>query len=138
MPNLPDYDLKFDHPQLEGVTVTMGRLTIAENFEFEDIITMPTTNREERRTFIGVLAAFVGAHMVAWNLTDKDGKPLPVGQIEDHLLLRQIETGWLQGLTGGQTASPLDAGAGPDEDFEAEIPVQPLPEPSGAESETAG
>jgi len=137
VPNLPDYDLRFTHPQLADITVTMGRLTIAQNFEFEDIVTMPTTNQEERRAFMAALAAFVGAHTVAWNLTDKDDKPIPVGEINDQLLLRQIEAGWLQGLAGGQAPSPLGED-GLDDEFEAEIPVRPLPGPSDDVSEIAG
>lgn len=137
MPNLPDYDLKFDHPQLAGITVTMGRLTIAESFEFEDIITMPTNTREERLAYSTALAKFVGEHTIAWNLTDREGTALPVGEVTDGLLLRYIRDGWLEGLNGGDAPSPL-AAAGPDDEFEAEIPVEPLPGPSGAESETTG
>lgn len=137
MPNLPDYDLKFTHPQLADITVTMGRLTIAENFEFEDILTMTTDTRDERRAYSAALAAFVGKHMIVWNLTDRDGEQLPVGEPTDSLLLAHIRDGWLQGIRGAQAPDPL-GGDGLDDEFEAEIPVQPLPGPSDAENETAG
>jgi hypothetical protein len=134
---LPDYELKFTHPQLAGITVTMGRLNIAQTFEFEDIVIMPRTTRDERVAYSAAMAAFVGKHIVGWNLTDRDGKEVPVGEPTDGLLLAFIRDGWLQGLSGGDAPSPLGED-GPDDEFEAEIPVQPLPGPSDAESETAG
>lgn len=110
MPTLPNYKLRFDDPELEGVEVEMDRLTIDELFDFNDILVLPRTNRDESRKYWDTLRGFVGVHMVAWNVTDKRGKKLPPGDVADLKLLEAIRDGWLQGLNGGRAplAQQLD------------------------------
>lgn len=105
MPQLPDYHLTFEHPQLAGIEVTMGRLTVDEQFDLADILALPATNRDENKAYAAALSAFIGKHMVAWNVTDRHDEPLPPGPPADSLLMRAIRDGWVEGLNGG--AAPL-------------------------------
>lgn len=133
---LPDYHLTFEPPELAGLEVTMGRLTFEQVFELDSINLMPRTNGKQIVDYFHALAAFIGKHMVAWNLEDKDGSPLPLGQSGDQLVLTAIRDGWLQGITGA--ARPLGPTGTTDSTIESGIPMQPLPEPDGNESEPAG
>lgn len=102
MPTLPDYKLRFDDPELEGVEVEMGRLSIDQLFDFNDILVLPRTNKDESRAYWDALRGFIGQHMVSWNVTDKRGKKLPPGDVTDLKLLEAIRDGWLLGLNGGR------------------------------------
>lgn len=104
MPTLPDYRLRFD--QFPEVEVTMGRVSVEELFEFNDILAMPRATAQELRAYLDALAAFVGKHMVSWNLEDRRGRAVSVGRVTDTELLFAIRDGWLQGINGGRT--PLD------------------------------
>lgn len=106
MPTLRNYRLSFEGPEFEGVEVTMGRLTIDELFDYNDILLLPRTTKDEARAYWKELRAFIGEHMVSWNVEDEDGKTLPVGDVADLGLLEEIRDGWLQGLNGGR--APLD------------------------------
>ena len=131
---LPDYKLRFEHPELDGVEVVMGRLTIEELFEFNDLLEsapVPPEPPVERKTrdefrkkvkaYNAQLIAFIGKHLVSWNLTDRDDAPVPLGQITDIVLLGGIKDGWLEAINGA--ADPLARTAA----IEAQIPVEALP-----------
>lgn len=129
MPALPDYQLRFEKfPDLE---VVMGRLTIEELFEFNEILAMPRDDQEKLRAYLAALTAFVGKHMVTWNLEDRRGRPVAVGRVTDTELLGEIRDGWLEGINGGR--APL-APAPPAEEAELadlmQEPAEPQPEPS--------
>jgi hypothetical protein len=129
MPHLPDYDLRFTHPQLADIQVTMGRLSIDEVFELNLILAMPlmvdgrvdAKAVHERST---ALREFIGPRIVEWNLTDRAGDPVKPGTegLTDPLLVTGIMTGWLEGLGGGE--APLEQT--PAADIEASIPMEPL------------
>lgn len=132
MPTLPDYHLTFEQRELEGIEVTMGRLTIQELFDFSDILAMPRGDMKQLRAYTEALAAFIGKHVVDWNLTDRDGAPLPQGQISDTTLLFAIRDGWLQGINGGR--APLDQKQAPRPAQEAEM-ADLMQEPSESPAE---
>lgn len=128
---LPDYRLTFDGAEFDGLEVVMGRLTISELFDLNDVLALPSASPQEAREYWDSLASFVGKHMVSWNLTDRDDAPVPVGQVDDWNVLTAIRDGWLEGLNGGRSPLP------PSPAIEAELPVDPLPAPSGNDSEPA-
>lgn len=141
--HLPDYKLRFEHPELVGLEVVMGRLTIEELFEFNDLLESapaapePPVDAKTRQEFRkklkayrADLIAFIGKHTVSWNLTDRDGAPVPLGQITDIVLLGGIQEGWLEAINGA--ADPLARTAA----IEAAIPVEALP--SDAQPAPAG
>ena len=140
MPTLPDYKLRFDDPELEGIEVEMGRLTIDQLFDFNDILGLPRTNKEESRAYFDALRSFVGEHMVAWNVTDKRGKKLPPGDVADLQLLEAIRDGWLQGLNGGRAPlaqQPQRPAQEADMADLMETPGEPTAESSASEPEPA-
>ena len=134
MAQLPDYRLAFEHPQLADIEVTMGRLTIDELFEFNEVLALPMATSKELKAYSSALAAFVGKHMVEWNLEDRDGAPVPVGHVSDQMLLGAIRDGWLQGINGGATP-PLDRRPDIEADLAdlAEIPDEPAAGPNANE-----
>lgn len=108
MPRLPDYDLKFDHEQLADITVTMGRLTIDERFELEDVLALPLGDRGQILARNKALREFVAGHLLAWNLEDRSGAAIKPGAegLKDGLLLDAIVLGWIEGLSGGRGPLP--------------------------------
>ncbi len=134
MPTLPDYKLRFDDPELEGIEVEMGRLTIDQLFDFNDLLGLPRTNKQESRAYFDALRAFIGQHMVAWNVTDKRGKKLPPGDVADLKLLEAIRDGWLQGLNGGR--APLAQQPRPAQEEDLADLMQELGEPPAESNES--
>lgn len=135
MPSLPDYRLRFDHPELEGIEVTMGRLSVDELFDFNETLALPYDDNEKRRAYWKAIGAFLSDHMVAWNLTDRDDQPVPVGQTSDIALLGAIRDGWLDGLNGGRrplvTTPEQPAGDADLASLMQEAPTD-QPEPTGS------
>jgi hypothetical protein len=134
VPTLPDYHLTFEQAELEGIEVTMGRLTINELFDLSDILAMPRDNMKQLRAYTEALAAFTGKHVVDWNLTDRDGSPVPRGQISDTTLLWAIRDGWLQGINGGR--APLAPAQEPRPAEEADM-ADLMQEPSDPPAESS-
>lgn len=130
MPTLPNYKLRFDDPELQGVEVEMDRLSIDELFDLNDILVLPRTNRDESRKYWDTLRGFVGQHMVAWNITDKRGKKLPPGDVSDLKLLEAIRDGWLLGLNGGRAPLAQQQDRPAEEDDLADLMREPDQSPA--------
>lgn len=144
MPTLPNYKLRFDDPELEGVEVEMDRLSIDELFDLNDILMLPRTNRDESRAYFDALRDFVGGHMVTWNVTDKRGKKLPPGDVTDLKLLEAIRDGWLLGLNGGRPPLAQQQARPPQEEDLADLmqeqgesPAESSDNETGADSSSA-
>jgi len=138
VPTLPDYHLTFEQPELEGVEVTMGRLAIQELFDLNDVLAMPRGDMKALRAYTEALAAFVGKHVIDWNLTDRDGSPLPTGQITDTTLLWAIRDGWLAGINGSRAPlaqQPQRPAQEADMADLMEMPGEPPAESSASEPE---
>jgi hypothetical protein len=138
VPQLPDYHLAFEHEQLKDIEVTMGRLSIDELFDFNEVLALPASTPQETKAYCAELAAFIGKHTVAWNLEDREGAPVPVGHVTDQMLLFAIRNGWLEGINGGATP-PLDRRPDIEADLAdlADIPDEPPPGPNGSENAPA-
>lgn len=131
---LPDYKLTFDHPELEGLEVVIGRLTVEELFEFIDLGEMPTDERKDLFAYVDAFTAFLGKHMISWTLTDRDDVPVPLGQTRDMTVLRAIRDGLTAALNGG-AAAPVD----PTRQIEDQLPMQAASAPvNDALPEAAG
>lgn len=111
--------LTFDgYPDLDGLEVRIRSVSVADYGR----LTSGQMNDAE------AMAAFAGA-LVAWNLEDDAGQPVPatlagVGSL-DSSFFTQLMAAWVRGMTS--VPPPLSRPSGSGLNPEASIPMEPLP-----------
>ncbi|CAM5346484.1 hypothetical protein [Streptomyces aurantiogriseus] len=72
------------------------------------------------------------AALVAWNLEDENGQPVPVSDApnRDSRMIRRLNTAWIEALTGVHKADPLPDNSPSGETYPelSAIPTEPLSE----------
>jgi hypothetical protein len=118
VPKKRTYDLSFEGTDYEGLEITVRDMTT------DELISMPSSTTHE-----ALVAAFAG-QLVAWNVEEEDGTPVPPTpenvRRQDRSMNQVVVERWLDALNG-VPASPLpqpspDGGPSP----AATIPMEPL------------
>lgn len=71
------YDLVFEDPKLNGLRVSMGDMSLQQIMDFDAVRFTPVTTIEGSNKRTRALAETIAAHVVDWNLIEKDGSPTP-------------------------------------------------------------
>lgn len=107
------YNLAFEDPALDGCEVQLTGMSMQEALDLDLLRFAPWKGVEDNATRQRAIAETIVAHLVGWNLTEKDGSPTP--ETADGLLSHdqeiQIAIVGAYGRAVRGIAAPLDSGS---------------------------
>lgn len=71
------YNLVFEDPKFEGLRVSLTGMTMQELLDFDTMRFSPVKTVEEITRKVIAVSEVIAAHVVEWNLSEKDGSPTP-------------------------------------------------------------
>lgn len=122
------YNLTFEDPKFHGLEVQLTGMTMQEALNFDLARWAAWEGVERNAARVRAVAEIIVAHLVGWNLTEKDGSPTP--QTADGLMShppktqRAITDAYSNAVRG--VSSPLDDASTTGEEVES-LPTETLP-----------
>jgi hypothetical protein len=128
-PEPTHYHLRFADPAFKGLEVEIQRMNIGESLEFDKARLTQATTVEESEKKALTIAGMVAAKLVAWNLEDQTGQPVPTtldGVLsQDDTVINPIIEAWVDAIRG--VTPPLDGSStSGDLSLEASMPMAAL------------
>lgn len=121
-----EYELTFAEDRYQGLRVTVRSCSIADYFAFLDMLDAPTRGYEA----VQEMFAHFAPYLVSWNLTTRDGEPLPttaeaLTTTVDRKLAQAIVKTWVRSVM--EVDGPLDdSSTNGEPSVEASLPMEEL------------
>jgi len=110
-PEPTHYELVFSAPEFQGMRVEMRRMSLGESLALDEMRMSTSAGAEENIKRVRRLAETVAAKIVAWNLADELGQPLPVGVdallAQEESVMDAIVSSYITAVRG--VDAPLDS-----------------------------
>lgn len=120
------YRLTFEDPELEGLEVVMGSLSISEFMELTSAV--GGVSAESADGVTGLLEKFA-SRIISWNLEDDDDQPVPADfdgvKTQELGFVMAIVTAWMDAIANVDPTSRASAN-GTGTFPEVSLPMEPL------------
>lgn len=126
------FTLVFTDPAMDGLEAKVSSVPSGDLMEL-DRLTDPQTHadltRAQQKAWVGELYALLARYLVSWNLTDRDGAPVPTTVegmwSQEWRLMRPIIWAWYRALIEVPAPLPQPSGDG-EQSVEESMPMEVL------------